>query len=50
MKHPESDMIIKKTLLAAMFAASIGAAATSANAIIYVRVAPPEQRDRKSVV
>ena len=37
-------MIIKKTLLAAMFAASIGAAATSANAIIYVRVAPPEQR------
>src|SRR6185436_10360898 len=36
--------MIRKTILAAMFAASIGAAATSASAVVYVRVAPPEPR------
>ena len=36
--------MIRKTILAAMFAASIGTAATSASAVVYVRVAPPEPR------
>ena len=34
--------MIRKTILAAMFAASIGAAASGASAVVYVRVAPPE--------
>ena len=36
--------MIRKTILAAMFAASIGTAATSATAVVYVRIAPPEPR------
>ncbi len=36
--------MIRKVIVAALFAASIGAAATSASAVIYVRVAPPEPR------
>lgn len=36
--------MIKKILLAAMLAGTIGSIATPASAVIYVRVAPPEPR------
>src|SRR5688572_16377024 len=37
-------VMIKKLLVAATLAASIGSLATPASAVVYVRVAPPEPR------